>query len=59
MTATRTRKNIFRKDEKGLRGQWKSKGRVLDVYDGIEIPFTGAKVAGEICIGGPCKYVVK
>lgn len=30
-----------------------------DVYDDIELPYPDAKVAGLLCIGGPCKYVIK
>jgi hypothetical protein len=46
------------KDEKDLRGRWKTTGRVSDVYDDIELPYPDAKVAGLLCIGGPCKYSV-
>ena len=48
LSATHTRKNGCTKDEKYLRVKWKAKGRVLDVYDDIEIPFPGAKLAGNI-----------
>jgi hypothetical protein len=30
-----------------------------DVYNDIELPFPDIKVAGLLCIGGPCKYKVK
>jgi hypothetical protein len=43
---------------KDLRGRWR-KGRVSDVYDDIELPFPDAKVAGKLCVGGPCKYAIK
>ena len=33
------------KDEKDLRGRWKSTGCVSDVYDDIELPYPDAKVA--------------
>jgi hypothetical protein len=46
------------KDEKDLRGRWKSKQRVSDVYDDVELPFPDAKVAGMLCMGGPCRYQV-
>jgi hypothetical protein len=46
------------KDEKDLRGRWKTKGRVSDIYDDVELPYPDAKVAGVLCIGGPCKYQV-
>jgi hypothetical protein len=56
--STHARKCRCTKDEKYLRGRWK-KGRVSDVYNEIELPFPDAKVAGKLCIGGPCKYVIK
>jgi hypothetical protein len=46
------------KDQKDLRGRWKTSARVSDVYDDIELPYPDAKVAGLLCIGGPCKYQV-
>ena len=30
-----------------------------DVYNNIELPFSGAKVAGCLCMSVPTKYVVK
>ena len=30
-----------------------------DVYDDIDLPYPDAKVAGRLCIGGPCKYALK
>ena len=42
LSATHTRKNGCIRDEKYLRGQWKSEGRFLDVYDDIKIPFPDA-----------------
>ena len=57
--ATHTRENGCTKYEKDLHGRWESKGRVLDVYNEIKIPFLDAKVAAKLCIGGPCKYVVR
>ena len=59
LSATHTRKNVCTKYEKDLHGRWKAKGRVSCVYDDIKIPFMDAKVVGKLCIGGPCKYVVK
>jgi hypothetical protein len=32
---------------------------VSDVYDDIDLPFPDVKVAGKLCLGGPCKHVVK
>jgi hypothetical protein len=43
--------------QKDLRGRWR-KVRVSDVYDDVELPFPDAKVAGKLCVGGPCKYVI-
>jgi hypothetical protein len=56
--STHARKSGCSKDEKDLRGRWR-KGRVSDVYDDIELPFPDAKVAGKLCVGGPCKYAIK
>lgn len=47
------------KDEKDIRGRWKSSQRVSDAYDDIELPYPDAKVAALLCPGGPCKYVVR
>jgi hypothetical protein len=59
LASTHARKNGCSKDEKDIRGRWKKGQRVSDVYDDIELPFPDAKVAGKLCIGGPCKYVIK
>ena len=42
--ATHARKCGCSKDEKDIRGRWKSKGRVSDVYDDVELPYSGAYV---------------
>jgi len=52
------RKNGCSKDEKDYRGRWK-KARTSDVYDDIELPYPDAKVCDKLCIGGPCKYVIR
>ena len=57
--STHARKNGCSKDEKDIRGRWKKGKRNSDAYDDIELPFPDAKVAGKLCIGGPCKYVIK
>lgn len=57
--STETRKRGATKDEKDLRGRWKRRSRVSDVYDDVELPFPDAKVAALLCIGGPCKYQLK
>ena len=46
------------KDEKDIRGRWKSRKRISDVYDDVELPYPDAKVANRLCIGGPCYYVM-
>jgi hypothetical protein len=52
-------KNGCHGEEKDLRGWWKSCKHVLDVYDDVDLPYPGAKVAGRLFVRGPCKYVVK
>jgi hypothetical protein len=47
------------KDDKDLRGRWKSGGRVSDVYDDTDLPFIDMKVCAMLCVGGPCSYVVE
>ena len=42
--ATHARKCGCSKDEKDIRGRWKSKGRVSDVYNDVELPYPGAYV---------------
>jgi hypothetical protein len=59
LAATHSRKNGCTKDEKDIRGQWKKGRRISDAYDDIDLPYPDAKVAGRLCIGGPCKYVLK
>jgi hypothetical protein len=55
--ATHCRRCGCNKDEKDIRGRWKSKGRVSDVYDDVELPYPDAKVAEKLCIGGACLYL--
>jgi hypothetical protein len=55
--ATHARKCGCNKDEKDIRGRWKSKGRVSDVYDDVELPYPDAKVAEKLSIGGACFYM--
>ena len=55
--ATHARKCGCNKDEKDIRGRWKGKGRVSDVYDDVELPFPDAKVAEKLSIGGACYYL--
>ena len=30
-----------------------------DRYDDVELPFVDRKVAGRLCMGGPCMYALK
>jgi hypothetical protein len=53
------RRNGCTKDDKDYRGRWKRWGRVSDVYDDVELKWPDCKVASRLCVGGPCKYVVK
>jgi hypothetical protein len=55
--ATHARRLGCTKDDKDIRGRWKSKTRVSDVYEDTELPFPDAKVAEKLCIGGPCFYL--
>jgi len=57
--ATVARNNGCSKDERDYRERWKSNARVSDRYDDIELPFVDGKVPGELCMGGPCVYVLK
>ena len=59
MASSEARKRGATKDEKDIRGRWKGQQRVSDVYDDVEMPFPDAKVAGLLCMGGPCKYEIK
>ena len=58
-SSTATRRNGISKDFKDLRGRWKSKKRVSDGYDDMELPYPDAKVAAVLCPGGPVKYKVR
>ena len=59
MSSTHARRSGANKDERDIRGRWKGKQRVGDRYDDVELPWPDLKVAQMLCIGGPCKYVVK
>jgi hypothetical protein len=50
--ATQARKCGCNKDEKDIRGRWKSKGQVSDVYNDVELPYPDTKVAEKLSIGG-------
>jgi hypothetical protein len=57
--AAHRRKNGCTKEEKDLRGRWKRSKNVSNVCDDVDLPHPDAKVAGRLCMGGPCKCVVK
>ena len=57
--ATHIRRSGATKDERDIRGRWKGKARVGDVYDDVELPFPDLKVASLLCLGGPCRYVLE
>jgi len=59
MASSECRKKGASKDEKDLRGRWKSTARVSDVYDDIELPYPDTKVAARLCVGGPVKYQLR
>jgi hypothetical protein len=56
--STHVRKCGVSKDDKDIRGRWKGRGRVSDVYDDVELPYPDCKVAEKLCIGGPCFYLI-
>jgi hypothetical protein len=42
------------------RGRWKrAGGRIVNRYISNNLPYSDAKVAAALCIGGPCKYALK
>jgi Transcriptional activator of glycolytic enzymes len=42
------------------RGRWKrAGGRIVNRYISNRLPYSDAKVAAALCIGGPCKYSLK
>ena len=43
---TAVQNNSATKDEKNIRGRWKSSTCISDVYDDVELPFPDAKLAG-------------
>ena len=56
LASTHSRRSGATKDERDIRGRWKNKKRVADVYDDIELPWPDIKVASMLYIGGPCRY---
>ena len=59
LASTHSRKCGGTKDDRDTRGRWKGKARVGDRYDDVELPWPDVKVASMLCLGGPCKYVVR
>ena len=55
--ATQVRRSGCSKDDRDIRGRWKTKARVSDVYEDTELPYPDAKVAETLCIGGACYYL--
>jgi hypothetical protein len=47
------------RDDSDHRGRWKRKKRQSGPYEDPVLPYPDAMVAGKLCIGGPCKYVLK
>ena len=56
--STQARRNGCSKDDVDSRGRWR-KRRVVDRYIDVNLPYPDAKVAAALCVGGPCKYVLK
>jgi hypothetical protein len=57
--STDCRRKGATRDEKDIRGRWKSRKRVSDRYDDVELPYPDTKVAALLCVGGPCRYAVR
>jgi hypothetical protein len=55
---THARRNGCSKDDVDSRGRWR-KRRMVDRYIDVNLPYPDAKVAAALCVGGPCKYVLK
>ena len=47
-----------RRGDVDSRGRWKRQ-RVVDRYIDLALPYPDAKAAAALCVGGPCKYVLK
>ena len=58
MASTHVRRSGAGKDERDIRGRWKGKTRVADVYDDVELPWPDVKMASMLCVGGPCRYIL-
>jgi hypothetical protein len=53
--ATLARKKGASRDDVDLRGRWRSKARVSDVYIDIDLPHNDAKTASKLSVGGPIR----
>lgn len=56
--STYARRNGASQDDVENRGRWK-RARVVNVYIDVNLPYPDAKVAGILCVGGPCAYVLR
>jgi hypothetical protein len=57
--STTPRRSGCTKDDVDYRGRWKGKARMQDTYVDVTLPWPEFKVAAKLCIGAPCKYVLK
>jgi hypothetical protein len=57
--STWPRRNGCVRDDVDCRGRWKRRREMVDDYIDVTLPWPDAKVASKLCIGGPCKYVLK
>jgi hypothetical protein len=55
--STHARRLGCTRDDKDFCGRWKSRSCVSDVYDDTGLSYPDAKVAGMLCIDGPCLYL--
>jgi hypothetical protein len=55
---TRARASGCKKDNVDYRARWKDKARQQDRYTEYELAYPDAEVAGVLCHGGPCEYVL-
>jgi hypothetical protein len=58
-SSTWMRRHGAHRDDADKRGRWTGKRKQVDVYIDLAIPYADAKCASILCIGGPCKYVLK
>ena len=58
LSATFARLFGISKDDKDTRGRWKSRKRVSDVYDDVQLDWVDARVASVLSPGGVCHYEI-